>query len=118
MTDRLQILRDTSVISADVADATRRTAEWLASQVGGAWGGEQCDMLIVHLAMALQRAIDGQPWSGQTSGLEDELAGHHVARSLARETLRRLEAEQGVTFADGEVLLVAAYLATLVQERV
>lgn len=110
---RLVVLRDTAMISPVVFDATARTLEWLQRRYRCSWQGERAEMLVTHLAMALQRAVTGQPWAGNTEALEGELAGRDQEIALARKTLDLLCRDLDVSLPRGEVLLVAAYLAAL-----
>jgi transcriptional regulatory protein LevR len=113
---RLALLEETSVIDASLRSATEEAVATIAGRLGRSLESDTGHMLVTHVAMALKRAKAGESLREPTEEMRAELASRESELALARELMERLEAEADVDLPDGEVYLIAAYVAALKEE--
>lgn len=71
---RLRLLRDSGVIRPDVEAAMRSAVGWL-EKACIPMDSEQGRMFVTHVAMAVQRAVDGETIAGLSPDLMEEVKG-------------------------------------------
>jgi hypothetical protein len=116
--DRLTLLHTTGVISDGVRDSLAGALQLLGEALGDALDDDTGQMLITHLAMAAERASQGEALTAAPENLSEELEGKQGSLELADQVLRTIERDLSVSFPEAEVNLVAIYIATLSEEQV
>lgn len=110
---RLQLLESSGQVDADVTEFIASSLERIGERLGLAVDDESFGRLATHLAMALQRARDGEQVESWEVDHSDELARFPAEVSLAGSLIAEAQDRLGAQLAPPERDFVALHLAAL-----
>lgn len=115
--ERLDILHSGEVISTDAYRMSKQYIDFLAPKLQVDWDGETAGMFATHLAVGLERMLQGEPLTDLPPMVRAESRQLKKETEMARNALLSLDGAEKLTTSEEEILFLATYLAVLTHKR-
>ena len=113
--DRLQLLRKSGQINDQVLEETKEVTRIIEEKykIELTEKREGDAMFVTHVAIALQRLVDGEQINETSSFVMNEVKKYPEEFEFAKQIAKTVEGKLGVKVPEAEVAFIAAYLCIL-----